>query len=262
MDRAGGKAVVLPARSRLDPAGSDAGSDGAEAGDHVGVSNPAGLVQALARLVGLHPEALAAGVAVPLAHHLLTWSDVRRELAADRWDLVVLQVRPAAVADLVQAPDVLLRVLDARLGRLAPRVGSDPVGASRAADLLALRPELVAARAVAEAACAGGHPHQHEGCDRPGTLGLATVDAQDPTAGPSPATVVRADGDGFVWHLVVPTGVEPELARQGDRVAVRVGDQRRTFRLPAVLTRCRVRAARVVTGRLEVRLDPDPDAWR
>ena len=214
------------------------------------------------RLVGLHPAALAAGVPVPLAHHLLTWSDVRRELDADRWDLVVVRVHPDVVADLVQAPDLLLRVLDARLDALASTVGYDPVDASQAADLLALRPELVAARAVAEVACAGGHPAQHEGCDRPGALGLATVDAQDPTAAPSPATAVRADGDGFVWHVAVPVGVEPELAHQGDRLAVRVGDQRRTFRLPAVLTRCRVRAARVVAGRLEVRLDPDPDAWR
>ena len=267
MDDGGGKCVVLTARSGPSAAGADADGDDGD-GDAVGrpggpgAPEATGVTQALARLVGLHPTALAVGVPVPLAHRLRTWSDVRHELATDRWDLVVLRVRPGAAADLVQAPDLLLRVLDARLDAMAPTVGSDPGDAVLTADLLALRPELLAARAVAEAACSAGHPAQHDGCDRPGALGLATVDAHDPTGRSVPAVAVRADGDGFVWQVAVPAGSEPEVWHQRDRLAVRVGDQRRTFRLAPALTRCRVRAARVVAGRLEVRLDPDPDAWR
>lgn len=208
---------------------------------------------------------MACGVPVPLAHCLLTWAEVRRELDADRWDVVVVQVPPAGAGELLDAPDLLLRVLDARLDALAPGVGADPAAASEAADLLALRPDLLAARAVAETAAAVGHPEQHLGCDRPGSLGLPTVDHRspaDPGGRARPAVSVRADGDGFVWALALPPGAVPVLARDGDRLAVRAGTARRTFRLPAALARCDVRAATVVADRLEVRLEPDPDAWR
>ena len=42
---------------------------------------------------------------------------------------------------------------------------------------------------------------------------------------------------------------------------MRAGTARRTFRLPAALARCEVRAATVVADRLEVLFVPDPDAW-
>jgi hypothetical protein len=69
--------------------------------------------------------------------------------------------RPGAAVlagELLDAPDLLLRVMDARLAALAPGLGTDPAAASQAADLLAARPSLLAARALAEAAAAAGHP--------------------------------------------------------------------------------------------------------
>jgi hypothetical protein len=216
----------------------------------------------VARVVGAAAEAVAAGVPVPLAHCLLSWSEVSRELEADRCDVVVVRVRPSSAGELIDAPDLLLRVLDARLAALAPELGADPAAASQAADLLAARPPLLAARALAEAAAATGHPEQHGGCDRAGTLGLPTVDRDRPLGPARPAVTVRAEGDGFVWSLVLPPGAVPALARQDDRLAVRALTGGRTFRLHAALARCEVRAATVVGDRLEVSLEPVPDAWR
>lgn len=249
LERAGGKArvVVAAAPEDVHPA-----SD----------RDPSGWAGRVARLVGTTPEAVAAGVPVPLAHSLLTWSEVRRELEADRCDVAVVRVAPHLVGELVDAPDLLVRVLDARLDALVSAVGADPAAASEAAELVALRPELLLARTVAEAAAAAGHAEQHDGCARPGSLGLPSADRDDPAGPARSAVTVAAEGDGFVWTVTLTPGGPPRLARDGDRLVVRCGTSRRTFRLPAALARCDVRAATVVADRLEVHLEPDPDAWR
>lgn len=262
--RAGGKVLELAAGPDDGPhPGPDRGAGGAE-GLRLGApaEDPDGWEGRVARLLGLHAGAVAAGVPVPLAEQAVTWARVRRELEADRWDVVVLAVAPHEVPALVEAPALLLDVVDARLGALAPAAGTDPSAASQLVELLDLRPALLAARDLAEGAAAAGHPGQHDGCDRPGSTGLATVDRGDPAGPPVRAVRVDADGDGLVWSVALPPGVRPVLAHDGRRLRVGAGGARRTFRLPAALTRCEVRAARVVADRLEVRFEPHPDAWR
>ncbi|MFC3688399.1 hypothetical protein [Aquipuribacter hungaricus] len=266
--RAGGKVLELAtgpdAGPDAGPAVDVASTPGAADSLRLGAppADPDGWEGRVARLLGLHAGAVAAGVPVPLADHVVTWARVRRELEADRWDVVVLAVAPYAVPALVEAPAVLLDVVDARLDALAPGAGTDPSAASQLVELLDLRPALVAARDLAEGAAAAGHPGQHQGCDRPGSTGLATVDRDDPAGPPVRSVRVEADGDGLVWSVALPRGLRPVLAHDGRRLRVGTGPARRTFRLPAALTRCEVRAARVVADRLEVRFEPHPDAWR
>lgn len=257
--RAGGKAVVLAAAG-VAPVVPTEVCDGE--GDVAG--DPVAWGWQVAGLLGLHREAVVAGCPVPLADEATTWARVADELAGDRWDVVVLRAAPAGVGRLVEAPEVLVRVLDARLDALAAAVGADPHAAAEVATLLDLRPRLLALRSTAGAAVVVGHPHQHRehGCSRPGALAVASVDRDDPVSAQRPATGVRRDGDGFVWWLDLPAGEVPQLHREDDRLLVATGAQQRTLPLPSALARCAVRAATVVADRLEVRFAPDPDAWR
>lgn len=262
---AGGKAAVVTAHgpdvsaSRCD---SGSRSDVGDVGDSGVV--PVAWGWRVAGLLGMHREAVVAGCPVPLAAQVTTWAAVAEELAADRWDLVVLRVAPGAAGRLLEAPEVLLRVLDARLDGLAAAVAADPGVAVEVEALLELRPLLLPLRATARGTAAVGSPRQHgdHGCPRPGALAVAGVDARDPLGSPRPVTGVDADGDGFVWWLELPPGQVPLLHREDDRLLVETAGQRRTLSLPAALARCTTRAATVVGDRLEVRFAPDPGAWR
>lgn len=284
--RGGGKAVVLDAAQPVDlhpgldsplhplpgssPDGvhdpsdrsSDASPDGSSRASARAGRDVAGWLGRVAGVVGMDPAAVAAGVPVPLAHHLVTWADVRRESEHDRCDVLVVRVAPREAVGLLDAPDLLLRTLDARLEALAPAVGADAGVASEVAGLLALRPDLLAARALADGACVTGATPAHGGHGCPGLLGAPAVEVDEPTGDVLAGTEVRPVGEGFVWCVAVPPGSVPRLARDGDRVVVAAGEQRRTLRLPAALARCRARAATVVADRLQVHLAPDPDAWR
>jgi len=250
VQRCGGKAVVVPP---VRGAGllRDDGSPDAD-----------GWPWRVADVVGLDRHAVVAGCPVPLADAVTTWSRVADEVGTDRWDVVVVPLELARPAELVEGPEVLLRVLDARLNALAASVGEDPGTAAHVAGLLRLRPDVVALAEVAGAACGFGTAGQHHGhgCGRPALLGLPAVPA--PGAQPQPARGVRAEGTAFIWWLELPEGADPQLHQEGDRLVVRVEQLQRSFRLPAALTRCRPEAATVVADRLEVRFEPDPDAWR
>lgn len=246
----GGKAVVV---APVEPAGLR----------HDEQPDPDGWVGHVADLVGLHPQALAAGCPVPLAEHVLTWARVAQELDADRWDAVVVPAPGALAVALLEAPAVLLRTLDARLDALAGTVGDDAEAARRVAGLLVLRPRLRALADVAAGASLAGHTarHREHGCDR-AVVGLGTVDPADPTAPPRPGLGVRTGDGDLLWWLEVPAGTLPDVHREEDRLLVRVGSAWRELALPPALTRCRATAATVVADRLEVRFTPDPDSWR
>lgn len=253
--RSGGKAVVVvPLRGPGSPGEDLLRDDGSVDADD--------WPWRVADVVGLDRHAVVAGCPVPLADAARTWARVGDEVGTGRWDVVVLPLAGARAEELLEGPDVLLRVLDARLHALAPSVGEDPWVAARVAALLRLRPDVVAIAGTAGAACALGTVAQHgrHGCTDPAVLGVPAVPG--PGAPAQPCRGVRAEGDDLVWWLDLPAGADPLLHRQGDRLLVQVGGLERSFRLPAALTRCRATAARVVAHRLQVRFEPDPDAWR
>lgn len=218
----------------------------------------------VADLVGTRREAVLAGCPVPLAAELSTWVGVAAELDADRWDAIVVPVPPARVGDLLDAPALALRILDARLASLAPLVGTQPAAAKDVARLLALRPRLLSLRAVADAAVGAGSVADHArlGCDRPGGIALGWVDPADLAGSGAQGTGVRRAQDELVWWAWLGSAAEPDLCREDDRLLVRVGSELRTLTLPPALVRCQVVDAVVVVDRLEVRFRPDPEAWR
>lgn len=244
---AGGKAVVIPPG---DP----------QLRDHA--LQPHAWTWQVADAVGLHREAVRAGYPVPLAREMSTWAEVDTELRSDRWDAIVIQVSPPQVANLLEAPELLLRIVDARLDRLAGSVGDDRTAAIEVATLLQVRASLPDLVRTANSAAGYGAATQHrqQGCSRPGGLGLASIghSASQDREGHG----VRTDDGSYIWWVVVPDGSLPELHREGDRLVVRAGEQRRTFSLPGALARCEVRAARVVGDRLEVSFELDLDEWR
>ncbi|MGJ7441399.1 hypothetical protein [Aquipuribacter sp. MA13-6] len=250
LERAGGKSVVVAPR----PGAGLLRDDGSLDAD--------GWPWRVADVVGLPRAAVTAGCPVPLADAATTWARVAEELAEDRWDAVVVPSGGARAAELVEGPGLLLRVLDARLQALAPSIGDDPRDAASAAGLLDLRPGVAALAAVAAGVTGLGSTVQHarHGCRGTAVLGLPRVSG--PGAAPEPTTGVRPDGAALLWWLELPGGADPDLHQEGDALVVGLEGVRRTFRLPAALTRCRVVAATVVADRLEVRFEPDPDAWR
>jgi hypothetical protein len=256
---AGAKAVVVagPAETVGDPLSRE----GAVRDD--GTVDVDSWAWRLADLLGLHREALLAGCPVPLAAEAQVWARVADERDADRWDAVVVPVTSAGAGPLLDAPSLLLRVLDARLDALAPLVGDDPAAATQVASLLGLRPALQRLVAVAAVAVGAGDraAHAHHGCVRPGGLALGSI---DPGSGAlaRPGTGARADGDAFVWWAELSGDSLPGLHREGGLLAVEADGCSRTLALPAALARCDTDSAVVVDGRLEVRLVPDPDAWR
>lgn len=250
LERAGGKAVAVAPRPGAGLLRDD------------GTLDVDGWSWRVADVVGLPREVVTAGCPVPLADAVTTWARVVEEQAGDRWDAVVVPLGGVRATELVEGPGLLLRVLDARLQALAPSIGDDPRDASRAAGLLDLRPDVAALAAAASALCGLGRSDQHalHGCRGTAVLGLPRVGGPGET--PQPTTGVRTDGTGLLWWLELPAGADPELHQEGDRLLVALEGVQRGFRLPAALTRCRVVAATVVADRLEVRFEPDPDAWR
>lgn len=209
---------------------------------------------ALAGALGLSRGAVLAGCPVPFAAELGTWRQVRAELDADRWDVVLLSTGSAAAAvGLVGAPERLLRVLDARLDETVPEHGA----AGLVEDLLALRREATELWSVVEAAVAAG------ACADPAAalVGLPLVDADDALGEVVPAQGVEVEGRGYRWWLRV--GGPVEVHRVGDDVLeITSGTVRRGFRLPGALRRCDVQGATVRAGVLQVRFAPDADRWR
>ncbi len=275
---AGGKALRLqPAPSTGDgvheglddaavhdgPLDGGGGGEGGE-GDGPGGLDGGGWLWRVADLLGVHREAVLAGCPVPLAGAVRVWSVVAQEVETGRWDAVVLPTTAAVAGPLVDAPELLLRVLDQRLDGLAGAVGQDPRAAGHTASLLALRPCLAGFAAVAAAAVVMGGTQEHDGhgCLQRGGLGLPRLLRHDPAGAAVPAVGVARETDGYLWWVQVPAGTVPELVHEVDRMSVTVAGQRRRLRLPAALRRCTVRAATVVGDRLEVRFLPDPDAWR
>ena len=96
-------------------------------------------------------------------------------------------------------------------------------------------------------------------------LGAALYGDADPT-GSSPGqelVAVTRDRDGFLLSVALPLArlEDVDLARSGDELVVTVGGHRRLLELPSALRRCTVGGARLVSGRLVVRFEPDPSLW-
>jgi len=96
-------------------------------------------------------------------------------------------------------------------------------------------------------------------------LGAALYGDADPTgSGPGQELVaVTRDRDGFLLSVALPLArlEDVDLARSGDELVVTVGGHRRLLELPSALRRCTVGGARLVSGRLVVRFEPDPSLW-
>ena len=97
-------------------------------------------------------------------------------------------------------------------------------------------------------------------------LAVATYGPLDPLADPAaedPMTVERS-GDELVLVLALPLVERGDvgLTRVGDDLVVTVGGHRRVLALPSALRRCHVVGAGLREGRLRVRFEPDPQAWR
>ncbi|WP_380168595.1 hypothetical protein [Jannaschia sp. R86511] len=253
VERAGGKAV----RVRPATGGSPLREDG--------TPDAGGWAWRVADVVGISREALLAGCPVPLADAVTTWARAAEEVDAGRWDAVVVPVGSGAAVALLEAPGVVLRVLDARLDATAGAVGDDRVAAAQVAAWVQLRPGFAALADLAGSVGTWGTRARHgaHGCAGAAGLGLPTLDA---LGGPAEPTQGVRTGDGrLVWWLELPAGAEPELHQEEDRLVVVTGGSRRTFRLPAALRRCHVRGAAVVDHgprQLEVVFEPDPQAWR
>lgn len=96
-------------------------------------------------------------------------------------------------------------------------------------------------------------------------LGAALYGDADPT-GSSPGqelVAVTRDRDGFLLSVALPLArlEDVDLARSGDELVVTIGGHRRLLELPSALRRCTVGGARLVSGRLVVRFEPDPSLW-
>jgi arsenite-transporting ATPase len=91
----------------------------------------------------------------------------------------------------------------------------------------------------------------------------ADVDPLD-DASESLSPHVERHGDHFLLSVPLPLADRSalDLARVGDDLVVTVAGFRRVWALPSGLRRCRVVSATLVSGRLEVRLQPDPEQWR
>ncbi|WP_336922663.1 hypothetical protein [Aquipuribacter sp. SD81] len=278
--RAGAKAVVVDAGSHAgeglavlgatvdgaDAAREATGADGVDGAEDVRV--PLAWAARLAGVLGLHADVVAAGLPVPLAGPLTVWDLVAGHVEDARADAVVVTVGAADVLRLVDAPALAVRVLDARLDRLAAPAVDDPAAASALGEALALRRAARALATVAGTAAVVGAASEHaaHGCTRP-LLGLDRVAEADPLAAPAPASGVRVEAAGYTWWCDLPSPEPPRLEHDGTALHVRVPGAERSFVLPAALTRCDVEAAEVVLDpaagpRLEVRLRPDPDLWR
>ncbi len=96
-------------------------------------------------------------------------------------------------------------------------------------------------------------------------LGAALYGDADPT-GSSPGqelVAVTRDRDGFLLSVALPLArlEDVDLARSGDELVVTIVGHRRLLELPSALRRCTVGGARLVSGRLVVRFEPDPSLW-
>jgi arsenite-transporting ATPase len=97
-------------------------------------------------------------------------------------------------------------------------------------------------------------------------LATATYGELDPLAEPTtedPMTVERS-GDELVLVLALPLAQRGDvgLARVGDDLVLTVDGHRRVLALPSALRRCQVVGAGLRDGRLRVRFEPHPQAWR
>ena len=96
-------------------------------------------------------------------------------------------------------------------------------------------------------------------------LGAALYGDADPTgSGPGQELVaVTRDRDGFLLSVALPLArlEDVDLARSGDELVVTIVGHRRLLELPSALRRCTVGGARLVSGRLVVRFEPDPSLW-
>jgi arsenite-transporting ATPase len=113
--------------------------------------------------------------------------------------------------------------------------------------------------------CAYGR-HEPVGLAALDALATATYGELDPLAEPTtedPMTVERS-GDELVLVLALPLAERGDvgLARVGDDLVLTVDGHRRVLALPSALRRCQVVGAGLRDGRLRVRFEPDPQAWR
>lgn len=95
--------------------------------------------------------------------------------------------------------------------------------------------------------------HRADGPDSAGSGGLV--------AGWIP---VEPDGPGYRLLIPLPCVDRADLrvGRSAGHLVLAIGGLRRAIRLPAHLRRCTLQGARLDTGVLTIRMQPDPDAWR
>jgi len=77
---------------------------------------------------------------------------------------------------------------------------------------------------------------------------------------------IRVEPEGPGYRLVIPLPWvdrdELRVGRSAEHLVLGIGHHRRSIRLPAHLRRCTLHGARLRSGLLTVRMQPDPEAWR